>query len=145
MVNALQGEERFLQEEGVPRMPGRISYRILRMGLILGMNIALGAGATAAQQAVSPLTEWDIYCSGLPSTQAPPQDTYIISGENSSYMITYFKGRDVFINRGADQGVQVGNEFEVIRPVRDPLKSKWFAWQPQLLRAMGTLYADIGR
>ena len=122
-----------------------IGYRILKMGLMVGMSVLLGASITPAQQAVPPLTEWDIYCSGLASTQAPPQDTYIISGENASYMITYFKGRDVFINRGAAQGVQVGSEFEVIRPVLDPLKSKWFSWQPQLLRAMGTMYADIGR
>jgi hypothetical protein len=126
-------------------MPGRIVYRILKMGLIVGMSLVLGAGSTPAQQAVSPLTEWDIYCSGLPTTQAPPRDAYIISGENASYMVTYFKGRNVFINRGAAQGVQVGTEFEVIRPVQDPLKSKWFTWQQQLLRAMGTMYADIGR
>ena len=126
-------------------MPGRIGYRILKIGLMIGMSLVLGASNTRAQQAVPPLTEWDIYCSGLPSTQAPPQDTYIISGENASYMVTYFKGRDVFINRGTAQGVEVGNEFEVIRPVQDPLKSKWFTWQPQLLRAMGTVYKDIGR
>jgi hypothetical protein len=126
-------------------MPGRIAYRVLKMGLMIGTGLVLGAGSTPAQQPVPPLTEWDVYCSGLPSTQAPPGDSYIISGENANDMITYFKGQEVFINRGAAQGVQVGSEFEVIRPVQDPLKSKWFTWQPQLLRAMGTMYADIGR
>jgi hypothetical protein len=122
-----------------------IGHRILTAGLKLGLCVLLAANWAAAQQAAPPLTEWDLYCSGLPTTQKIPTDTYIISGENASYMVTYFKGQEVFINRGAAQGVRPGDGFEVVRPVSDPLDAKWFRWQPALLRAMGTMYADIGR
>jgi len=122
-----------------------IGHRILSAGLKLGLGVLLAANWAAAQQSAPSLTEWDLYCSGLPTTQKIPTDAYVISGENASYMVTYFKGREVFINRGAAQGVRAGDGFEVVRPVSDPLKAKWFRWQPGLLHAMGTIYADIGR
>jgi hypothetical protein len=89
--------------------------------------------------------ESDIYCSGVASTEPVPTDTYLISGENSSYKITFSQGDHVYINRGAEQGVKVGDQFEVIRPVQDALRNKWFKWQNQLFHAMGTTYADIGQ
>lgn len=126
-------------------MQARISHRILMTGLKLGLGVLLAASMAAAQQSAPALKEWDLYCSGLPTTQRVPTDTYIISGENASYMVTYYQGREVFLNRGAAQGVRAGDAFEVIRPVSDPLKAKWFRWQTELMRAMGTMYADIGR
>ena len=30
-------------------------------------------------------------------------------------------------------------------PMHELMPDKWFKWQPQLSRAMGTMYADIGR
>jgi hypothetical protein len=41
--------------------------------------------------------------------------------------------------------VQVGSEFLVSRPVTDSSATQWFVWQKGLMRAMGTMYADIGR
>jgi hypothetical protein len=122
-----------------------VSYRILMMGLRLGLGIAVCTGAAAAQQPRTGLTEVDLYCSGLVTDQAVPKDTYLISGENSSYKNTFIPGDIVYINRGADQGVKIGDEFEVIRPVQDVTRSKWFKYQPALYRAMGATYKDVGR
>ena len=122
-----------------------IGYRFLKMGLRLGLGMAMAGGFAAAQQSPKAPTEADVYCSGVATDQAVPADTYLISGENSSYMTAFAQGDNVYINRGAEQGVKVGDEFEVVRPVHDMVKIKWFKWQSQLARAMGTMYADIGR
>jgi hypothetical protein len=51
----------------------------------------------------------------------------------------------VFINQGAEHGVKVGDQFEVIRAVSDQTNLTWFKYQSMLRRAMGTTYADIGQ
>jgi hypothetical protein len=101
--------------------------------------------ALYAQQTVTAPRDHDVYCAGMVTTQPPPGDTYVISGVESATRIVFNQGDLVFINRGASQGVQVGSEFLVSRPVKESLKTPWFTWQGGLLRAMGTTYADIGR
>ena len=51
--------------------------------------------------------------------QPVPNDTYVISGEDSRYKTTFIPGDYVYINPGAEQGVRVGDEFEVVRPISD--------------------------
>jgi hypothetical protein len=122
-----------------------ICYRFLMMGLRLSLGMVMAAVLAKAQQAPTVPSESDVYCSGLATDQPVPTDTYLISGENSRYKNAFRQGDYVYINRGAEQGVQIGDVFEVMRPVRDPLENKWFKWQLQLTKAMGTTYADIGQ
>jgi hypothetical protein len=80
------------------------------------------------------------------TTQAVPQDTYVISGEESDQRIVYEQGRYVFINKGAKQGVKIGDQFLVSRAESDPqVKTQWIEWQDRITKAMGTTYADLGR
>ena len=51
----------------------------------------------------------------------------------------------VYINRGSSQGAKVGDEFLVMRPVTEKLQRSWFRTQPELMRAMGQPWADLGR
>jgi hypothetical protein len=128
-------------------------YRFLIMGLRLGLGVVMAAGLAEAQQSSKVLSESDLYCTGVATDQPVPADTYLISGENSAYKNTFQQGDHVYINRGADQGVKVGDLFEVMRPVSDPMRDtwfkvqaqSWFKWQSQLTYAMGTMYADIGQ
>jgi hypothetical protein len=130
-----------------------IGYRFLMMGLRLGLGVVLATGLAEAQQSSKVLSESDIYCTGVATDEPVPADTYLISGENSGYKNTFQQGDHVYINRGADQGVKVGDIFEVVRPVSDPMEDKWFKvqshewfkWQSKLIHAMGTMYADIGQ
>jgi hypothetical protein len=122
-----------------------ISYRFLKMGLRVSLGLALAAGLAQAQDAPRVLTEAELYCTGVATNQPVPADTYVISGESSNSKNTFAMSDLVYINRGAEQGVQVGDEFEVIRPTHDALSSSWFKWQAALLRAMGTMYTDIGQ
>ena len=128
-------------------MHKKISYRILNVGLRLGLGLAMFAAIANAQQAVSNTpTEHDLYCSGIVTDKPFPNDSNIISGENSRYKTTFSPGDYVFISRGAENGVKVGDKFDVIRPIKDEMASTvWFKYQAMLTRAMGTTYADVGR
>ncbi len=71
---------------------------------------------------------------------------YVISGEDSGYRTTFESGNLIYINTGAEQGVKVGDQFDVVRPMSDNMAAtSWFKYQSSLTHAMGTRYADIGR
>jgi hypothetical protein len=122
------------------------SYSTLTKGLTLSLALASCAAIAGAQQAVgSGPTEADMYCSGVVDNKPVPADTFVISGENASYKTTFFSGDYIYMNHGADTGVKIGDQFEVVRPISDPAETVWFKYQPMLTKAMGTTYLDIGR
>jgi len=125
-------------------MEKKISYRILSFGLSVGLGMAMCASNAKAQQHGKGPTDADLYCSGVATDQGVTKDAYIISGENSIYKSTFQPPDFVYINRGSEQGVKIGDQFQVIRPEHDLMSHGWFKWQAQLNRAMGTTYADIG-
>ena len=84
-----------------------------------------------------------VNCSGFISDNVPA-DIRIISGEESNLKITFAHGDYVYINRGRDKGVQVGDRFSVVRPTKDPVDVPWFKWQHKLIKAMGQFYVDAG-
>jgi hypothetical protein len=100
-----------------------------------------------AQQA-SPATptQANLYCSGVITDKPVSNKLYVITGEDSSYKITFAPGDTIFINAGTEQGVKAGDLFDVVRPVADPMsQTPWFKFQNTLIKAMGTRYTDIGR
>ncbi len=109
------------------------------------LTIAFAATSLQAQdQARTPIPA-DMYCSGLVTKQAPPHDTVLITGEGSDYKLTFQEGDYVYINKGEGQGVHVGDEFSIIRPVTEPTEVHWFNQQFTIMKAMGTLWEDEGR
>jgi|SRR5215471_18732721 len=117
----------------------------------LGLSVFLGATICAAQNApqgasgvVQPGFS-QVNCSGFVSDQRVPDEMRLISGEQSTYKLIFSRGDYVYINRGQDKGVRVGDRFAVMRPQPDPLEVPWFKWQEKLLKAMGTRYVDAGQ
>jgi hypothetical protein len=86
-----------------------------------------------------------VYCSGFVTDEKVPAEVRLISGEDSADKIVFVSGDYVYINRGAAQGVRVGDRFSILRPDQDPTEVPWFKWQGKLLKAMGTLYSDAGQ
>jgi hypothetical protein len=115
--------------------------KIVLAGLILG----LGAMITSAQDKQRLAIPGDIYCAGVVTTESIPHDTYVITGEQSNYKITFDDGDYVYINKGAAQGVKVGDEFTAVRAVRDPYGIEWTKWQNAILKKMGTVWEDEAR
>jgi hypothetical protein len=85
-----------------------------------------------------------VYCSGFLSDPKVPDDIRIISGEQSVYKIVFGRGDYVYLNRGEDKGVKIGDRYTVVRPETDPA-NEWYLGQPKQLKAMGTLYRDAGQ
>lgn len=111
-----------------------------------------------------------INCAGFVSDQKVSNEIRLVSGEQSNYKITFARGDYVYINRGQDKGVRVGDRFSVVRPEiadylglngiplagdiyntvghqkeADPDNVEWFKSQHKILRAMGTTYSDLGQ
>jgi hypothetical protein len=118
---------------------------------LAGLTFLLFFAATtiSAQEAAQPGSATNspdysaVNCSGFISDRVP-EDIRIISGEQSNLKITFAHGDYVYINRGRDKGVQVGDRFSVVRPDKDPLDVPWFKWQHKLIKAMGQIYTDAG-
>jgi hypothetical protein len=111
----------------------------------LCLGLLLAAGTSVAQTVPKAPGFTEIYCSGQVISQKVPLDSYLISGEQSNVKITFATGDYVYINRGATQGARVGDEYLIMREVKEPLKVHWNKWQKTLTAAMGTIYRDAGR
>jgi hypothetical protein len=114
----------------------------------LSLLFLAGAAVCSAQTApeATPVTGKQadysyVYCSGFLSDQKIPEDIRIISGEQANYRLEWANNDLVYINRGADKGVKVGDKFSVVRPDHDEA-NEWFRGQYKLQKEMGTLYRD---
>jgi hypothetical protein len=140
--------------------------RAIAAGVSLGL-VLVAAGArsqnntqnppVSSTQAVPTATSPDysaVYCSNFVSSENIANDLRLISGEQSDSKITFATRDFVYISKGANQGIHVGDRFSVIRPIADPVgvdlykwqtNVQWFKWQNKLLKAMGTVYQDTGQ
>ena len=125
---------------------------------VLSIMMLMGAAASSAQEApqavpeVTPtarvITQPDysmVNCSGFVTDQKVAEGIRLISGEQSNYKITFTFGDYVYINRGQDKGVRVGDRFSIARPAEYGNDVRWFKWQERLMNVMGTPYVDAGQ
>jgi hypothetical protein len=119
--------------------------RTVVFGLVFVLAGMLGSNAAAQEQVAKVPTHADLYCSGTITYLSFPSESFLISGEESEYKISFEQGDYVYINKGTAQGSKVGDEFQVIRPQGNTMGISWFRGQYWLLRSMGTMWADKGR
>jgi len=119
---------------------------MMRKFVLIFFFLGVMASVIHAQATPPVALESQVYCSGIVTPDPVPTDTYVISGEESYFRLTYSDGKLVFLNKGSSQGVKVGDEFEVIRatPI-DYVQREWFQYQNRLLKTMGTTYEDEAR
>jgi hypothetical protein len=123
--------------EGASVMRGKITLSALVLGLT--------ATVAAAQSPARIPSPGIVYCSGIVTTESVPRNTYVITGEGSNSRMVFNDGEDVFINKGSDEGVKAGDEFQVVREVKDPYAIQWTEWEDHILSKMGRLWADEGQ
>jgi hypothetical protein len=122
------------------------NYRLLNVGLTIGLALTTSGLCKAQDNTRATPTREELYCSGVVSDKPVPNNLYVVSGEDSSYKSTFQQGDTIYINAGGEQGVRIGDEFDIVRPENDPMsQAPWFKYQVSLSKAMGTRYADIGR
>src|SRR5271155_1135020 len=114
--------------------------------LFLFAGVAVSPAQNTQQGATLPQPDYSfVNCSGFITDQKVPDEIKLISGEQSNYKVTFARGDYVYINRGQDKGVRVGDRYSVVRSEPDPLEVSWFKWQSKLMKAMGTHYIDAGQ
>lgn len=113
----------------------------------LAIFAVCGAGVCSAQTGAGPtqVGAATAYCSGFVTDQKVPDSVRLVSGEQSNAKLIFGRGDYVYINRGQEQGVRVGDRYSVVRPESDPIEVNWFKWQAKLLKAMGIHYSDAGQ
>src|SRR5882762_5963511 len=116
----------------------------LCLALLLGAGVSAAQRSEAQQKANQPDAA-RINCAGFFLDQKVGGDTYLVSGEESSFKLTWTTGEYVHVNRGMNQGVKEGDLYTVTRMETDPSKVEWFKWQNKLLKAMGSPYLDLGQ
>jgi hypothetical protein len=120
--------------------------KIAALSLSVFLGAAVSSAQTAPHVAAIPQTDYTmVNCSGFFTDQKVPDEIRLISGEQSNYKITFARGDNVYINRGQDKGVRVGDRFSVVRQNQYPTDVPWFKWQEKLIKAMGTPYLDAGQ
>ena len=121
--------------------------RLAALSLVIFLSAAVSSAQNAQQAPPAPAQAdfTTVNCSGFVTDQKVPDGIRLISGEQSNYKITFGRGDRVFINRGQDKGVRVGDRFSVVRAHEDTNEVQWFKWQGKLMKAMGTAYSDAGQ
>jgi len=120
-----------------------------RVALVVSFVLTVWASGAAAQSdqeaRANAATQADVLCAGMMTTEAIPYDTYVISGEEADPQTVYSSGQYVYVNKGAGDGVKVGDEYMVLRPESDFLHVKFYDEEHAMARALGTHWNDIGR
>ena len=124
-----------------------------KLGLVALVSLmAVGLAPAALAQGYEPPTHAnpkDVYCSGFIAASDYPRDLYLIGGWDAAGRLTYAQYDYVYINRGADGGLQPGQRYLVVRRYDqeftdwDPVEA--FPKQKEMLKAMGKIYIDIGQ
>jgi hypothetical protein len=123
----------------------RANLAALCLAAFAGAGVCYGQSAPATGGSTLQPGYTTIYCSGFVKDTKLPNDLYVISGEQAGYKIVYSQGENVYINRGSDNGVRIGDRFMVVRQTADPMRVDWFKGQSKIANAMGNLYADVGQ
>jgi hypothetical protein len=140
----------------------RANFAVLSVAMLLGAAAASATGpatnsastpATPAQSLTQPeaLTAAPGYsaanCSGFITDEKLSEEIRLISGEESEYKVVFSRGNYVYINRGQDQGVRVGDRFIAVRQEKDVLTDNvnWFKGQTKLIKRLGNAYVDAGQ
>jgi hypothetical protein len=66
----------------------------------------------------------NLYCAGYVQTAPVNNDTKIVGAENEQDQFVYAQSQNLYVNMGANKGVQVGDMFTVIRP-RGKVRTRW--------------------
>jgi hypothetical protein len=123
----------------------RATLAALCLAAFAGTGVCYGQTAPAAGATTLQPGYTTVYCSGFVKDTKLPDDLYIISGEQAGYKIVFSQRENVYINRGTENGVRVGDRFMVMRQTEDPNRVDWFQGQTKVQNAMGVLYEDLGQ
>jgi hypothetical protein len=84
----------------------------------------------------------DMYCAGFVSKHLVPDADYVAGGLQTPNTTKFVNGDIVYLAGG---GYQAGQQYTVVRDLRDPNRYEPFTGQHAMLEAMGEPYAELAR
>lgn len=87
-------------------------------------------------------TASDLYCAGFVSKKIESRNKYVTGGLDSPFSMHYANGQAIFV-KGKDY--EPGQEYTVVRELKDPNRYELFAGQWAALKAAGQPYEELGR
>ncbi|PYX31599.1 MAG: hypothetical protein DMG80_09930 [Acidobacteria bacterium] len=87
-------------------------------------------------------TAADIYCAGFISPQRVPNVNYVDGGLQTPNTTKFTNGEIVYL---AGSGYQQGQEYTILRELRDVNEYEFFAGQRRMIASKGQPYAEVGR
>lgn len=87
-------------------------------------------------------TAADLYCAGFITKQSMPDANFVAGGLNSPSTTKFANGDLVYLQ---GSGYQTGQQYTIIRELRDPNQYEVYPGQRKLVAATGQPYAEVGR
>ena len=126
-----------------------VKARLLCAVLVALVPVALVAQERAAetqtyQGGLRP-TVADVYCAGFVNPTRIAPSLTVVAARDALGRVMYGEGEYVYLSAGQNAGVQVGQEYLVVRLATDPTHAQSFKGQRGIQRSIGKLYEDLGR
>jgi hypothetical protein len=87
-------------------------------------------------------TSADLYCAGFISKERLPDAKYVSGGLQTPNTTKFTNGEMVYLSGG---GYQTGQEFTIVRELRDVNEYEFFEGQRKLINNSGHPYSEVGR
>jgi hypothetical protein len=87
-------------------------------------------------------TSADLYCAGFISKERVPDAKYVNGGLQTPNTTKFTNGEMVYL---AGTGYQVGQEYTIVRELRDVNEYEFFEGQRKLINTSGHPYSEVGR
>lgn len=87
-------------------------------------------------------TNADLYCAGFINKQLLPNAKFVAGGLETPNTTKFVNNDMIYLAGG---GYEVGQEYTILRELRDPNQYELFPGQHALLKATGQPYAELGR
>jgi len=104
-------------------------------------GVAATLMTTPTEKVRTPTTA-DLYCAGFIGKSVVSRGKFVAGGMESPFTTQYAQGEVVFLK---GSGYEVGQEYSVVRELRDPNRYEVFAGQWSAVRAAGQPYAELAR
>ena len=87
-------------------------------------------------------TSSDLYCAGFVNKQVLPNSNFVLGGLESPNTTKFVNNDLIYL---AGHGYQAGQQYTIVRELRDANRYEIFAGQHSMLAAMGQPYAELAR
>lgn len=87
-------------------------------------------------------TAADLYCAGFITKQLPSNTNYVAGGLDTPQQTKFVNGDMVYLTGG---GYQTGQQYSIIRELKDPNRYEMFPGQGKMIRALGQPYSEQAR